>query len=269
MTDRPADTSAAVILCEGYYDRAFWTGLLVHHGGAPEIKPHLGKPVRVQDPNGKTVSGGRYGFRLPPDGRYVEVVPVGTESQLLPAFDDQVIGRARPPALRLLVFNYDPDQATSHAQAADKLRNLRERVGKNGVGVEEVDRLSFRIPDSGTVVIVCPWACDPPEDMPDEVRAGVPEAHTLERVVCAAYAAAHPERVAATAAWLADTPYRPDPPSAKGEAFSLMAKWDPVRGCENFYESIWERPETRGPLLTLLKTSDAWPAIAALLPPGG
>ncbi|QDT13974.1 hypothetical protein [Alienimonas californiensis] len=261
----PSPVSAPwnVILCEGYHDRAFWTGLLVHHAGAP--KPEPGQSVL--DPAKGPVRGGRFGFYLPPDGHYVEVNPVGgDDSRLRKEFDLKVKRRLRD-GLRSIVYSYDPDRAHDSGQAADKLRSLRERKALEDVTVEEVDDLTFRITDSDTVVTVCPWSCDLPDDLDANASEGVPAVRTLERLICAAYAAAHPERVAAVAKWLALEPARLTPQSAKGEAFSLMAKWHPDRGCESFYESLWERPETREPLLKLLESSEAWPAIQRLRAP--
>ncbi|NNJ27625.1 hypothetical protein [Alienimonas chondri] len=263
--------AAAIIVCEGYHDRAFWSGLLINHAGF--VAPPKGE--RVKDPAGMPVTGGQFGFRSVAGERYAEIVPARGVSKLLETFDIQ-LKRSKRLAVRHLIYNYDSDSPTSGAR--ERLATLRDRVVNAAKGATQQvtdydeDRLQFEVSRTGganTLVAVCPWACDTPEGLEEGVRNGIPEKQTLERLVCAAYASAEPDRVTRTAVWLAENPARAEPRSAKSEAFSLMAKWHPVDGVERFYESLWEDERTRGPLLKLLASSEAWPAIRLLAVPSG
>lgn len=53
-----------VILCEGYHDRAFWSGWLLHLGCTDPGLPKPGRTGRqeVVDAGGRTVKGGDFMF---------------------------------------------------------------------------------------------------------------------------------------------------------------------------------------------------------------
>ena len=59
------DPSENVVLCEGYYDRAFWAGWLLHLG-CVDLRVIEQRPTgkrKVLDPWGGDVEGGAFGFR--------------------------------------------------------------------------------------------------------------------------------------------------------------------------------------------------------------
>ena len=52
----------SVVLCEGYHDRAFWTGWLQHLGCANPGQRQGSAEIRVKDPWGDRVRGGEFAF---------------------------------------------------------------------------------------------------------------------------------------------------------------------------------------------------------------
>lgn len=261
-------TRRNVILCEGYQDRAFWKGLLIEAVGCAEAR---------KDPRGRPVTGGRYGYRTPSD-RYIEVVPADTRSELIRLLVDEVRDAEQPPVLGSVLFNFDPD--TDDPTAADQIADSQaanlagllpadakadvERVVPRAGHSEE--RAAVRIKSTGEAIFVSPWRCERPDGGD---KRGVPAKQTLERLTCAAVTEIYPERGAAVHEWLSDN--RVTPPKRllhKAAAQSLMAGWQPDRGSEGFFESVWEDEAVRGELIRLLTSAGVWAAIGRLLGKG-
>lgn len=246
--------SESVILCEGYHDRAFWMGWLLRLGCTDPGTPPAGRTNRVPiaDPWGMTVTGGQFAYHSQ-SGRFVRVVPCHGKSRVIPAARIR-LGQRNTRALTRLVLNVDSDLTTSSStasssglKATDVLREVRafdSSAALNADGEIEVD-------GGATLVSLVRWeATDPP-------TAGLPDQQTLERLVCAALAAAYPPRAAWVQSWLDGRPHCPavDP---KEHAWSYMAGWFAESGCEAFFSKMWTDPQVVSELENRLKASGAW-----------
>src|SRR5438105_652911 len=100
----PTETT---ILCEGYYDRAFWTGCLLVAGCTDAGRNPDGTRKAVFDLASKKVTGGQYGF-LTPSSNFVRVVPCAGKPNILPEARNRLRRRQTDPFGRL-VINIDPD----------------------------------------------------------------------------------------------------------------------------------------------------------------
>jgi len=87
---------------------------------------------------------------------------------------------------------------------------------------------------------------------------GVPDNHCLERMVSSALSSADPTRAHRVQAFMDSGP---EPAGEKEHAWAFMARWYADRGCENFYEAVWEDPALR---VTLDPIADAIGLRAAL-----
>ena len=94
--------------------------------------------------------------------------------------------------------------------------------------------------------------------------AGLAQAETLERVISAAFASAHPDRAAAVDRWLSTRP-APPPANLKEHAWSYLAGWYADRpSYEGFCTSIWNEPILATELRRCLMETDVW-RVAELL----
>src|SRR5438105_2863164 len=100
----PAEST---ILCEGYYDRAFWTGCLLALGCTDAGKNPDGTRKKVFDLASRAVTGGQYGF-LTGTGNFIRIVPCRGKANILPEARDRLHRRHTDP-IRRLVINIDPD----------------------------------------------------------------------------------------------------------------------------------------------------------------
>ncbi len=238
--------SQSVVLCEGWDDRAFWTGWLLRLGcraaEAPERRDEWGRPV----------AGGRYLFFTPSGDRIV----------LEPCHGRDLVARAartyfqekptRP--LRRLALNVDSDRSAAASgaevgQVPDDLRNLilREQLP------EERDTPVVR----GIEILPVVWECaDPP-------ASGLPDSQTLERLVSAAIAEVYPGRGASVARWLTDPPA--GEPGSKNHALSYLAKWYASHGQEDFYAHVWRDQQVAAALEQRLRATGAWSAAERLV----
>src|SRR5436190_1215093 len=103
--------SEAVILCEGYYDRAFWDGWLRYLGCNNDgFSP--GTPgYPAADPWGSKVGGGQYAYRSK-SGGFIRLRPCSGRSNILRAARDRLIQRTTKQ-LRCLVVNVDVDTSAA------------------------------------------------------------------------------------------------------------------------------------------------------------
>jgi hypothetical protein len=241
----------AVVLCEGYYDRSFWKGWLVHGLGCRSLDPR----GPLKDPWGKNVGQGHFGFYSSSETLFIRVVPCNGDNKLLPTARRYLESLGTEP-LAHLVLNVDVDTSTAGAaRAVEMVRTLVSEVSSTAQRDEAGD---FILGASATRVSPVAWYLDRPE------RAGVPNTQTLERLVCTALYEAYPERAAAVASWLSA---RPDPSTeaqAKAHAWSYMAGWYAEHGCSDFYEGVWRDPRLAQVLRRYLEDSRAW-RVAAML----
>jgi len=241
-----------VILCEGYDDRSFWTGWLLHIGLQNlASRPDSSRSKRVTDPWGRSVVDGQYGF-VTASGAFVRLVPCRGGNKVAPAAAQFLNDHVTHPIGRLLL-NLDADDTTQVAStsARDAIAGMvRAHAGKP-------------VPDDdGTYCIgdvtVCPivWECR------DADAPGVPSKQTLERLIAAAIVAVDPRRGENVAAWLAAVPRGGD--SHKHHALSYLAKWYADHGPDDFFRELWRDPQTANQLELRLRATGAWTHVDAL-----
>ena len=236
--------SESVILCEGYYDRAFWAGWLEHLG------------CRDRGPTPKP-TGGHYWFDTRAGNR-IEVVPCKGKSNVLPAARLRISQRQVSPFARLVVcLDADTDVVQGGAETGlrntDLLRVIRGYVPKAKLSADA----DIELADDTGVVSLVRW------ETGDAEVTGLPGRHCLERLVCAALVATYPDRGRAVADWLA---VRPKPPASdpKEFAWSHMAGWYAKLGCDAFYRGLWADSDVVVELETRLKACNAWRVAEAL-----
>src|SRR5258708_28373216 len=101
--------SESYILCEGYHDRAFWGGLLLHLNCADPGALPSGKRRDFRDPFGNLVRGyGVFGFRSR-SGAFIRVVPAHGKDNI-PSLARNRLEERKGKALTRLVINVDSDQ---------------------------------------------------------------------------------------------------------------------------------------------------------------
>jgi len=229
-------SSESVVLCEGYHDRAFWAGWLIHLGcQVPSAPPPGGsRPRDVIDPWGQEVTGGPYGFRSMTN-TFIRVAPCGGRDKIRVEARRRLTRRNVEP-LRSLVLNVDSDNradSVTPGTAGIKQQSLRDLLRRDlGLTVDETDAGDFVLDDGRTMVSLVRW------ETSDDVAAGLPNQQTLERLVCAAIVAAYPERAPAVQRWLEERPSAP-PGGPKEYAWSYMAGWHAEDGCDFFYRRVW------------------------------
>jgi len=133
-----------VVLCEGYYDRAFWSGLL-QHLGCRSLRPRPGGTVL--DPFNTRVQGGDHAF-LSVTHRFLRVRPCQGKDQVKSAATLRLKERAGKP-LERLVINVDCDlnaDGTPNASATvnlpsmeNLLRQLDPGMTADAIGTLRVD----------------------------------------------------------------------------------------------------------------------------------
>lgn len=250
--------SESVILCEGYHDRAFWTGWLEHLGCENLGRPRDGAgQIQVYDPWNSLVSRGEFAFRSK-TGKFLRIVPCRGKDNVLPTAESRLKDREVKRLLRL-VLNVDCDVSLSNThsprpglsyQAVEALLRQFGEPGRNEHG-------EFLLDAGATVVSVVRWKAS------DPITSGLPNQQTLERLVCAAVVAAYPNRGPAVQGWLDS---RPDGPDAgpKEFAWSHMAGWYAERACEGFYRAVWKDGKLVSELESRLRQCGAWLIAEAL-----
>src|SRR5260370_33851953 len=100
--------SESYVLCEGYHDRAFWAGWLLHLGCTDPSKVH-GKTSRstVQVPWNNPVARGQFAFHSKTK-RFVRVVPCHGKENILHAALTRLNERGTKTLARLII-NVDSD----------------------------------------------------------------------------------------------------------------------------------------------------------------
>jgi hypothetical protein len=246
--------SESIVYCEGYHDRAFWMGWLLHLGCVDPGSPPPGRTGRVDvyDPWNTKVAGGQYAYHSP-SGQFIRVVPCHGRTKILPLVRIR-LGQRNSKALTRLVINIDSDVTASGASAASSglqggdveslVRGFDPAARLNADGEIELD-------GGATKVALLRWEVnDPP-------TRGLPDQQTLERLVSAALVAAYPARAASVQDWLDARPHPPGP-DPKEHAWSYMAGWYAEYGCEAFYSILWKDSRVIAELSSRLQNSGAW-----------
>lgn len=246
--------SEAVILCEGYHDRAFWQGWLMHLGCTDPGLPPAGSTKRrpIRDPWKDPVTGGQFAYHSK-SNRFIRVLPCQGRSNVLPAARLRLSQRATKQ-LPWLIINVDPDVSATGTGASlsglrrqdvlQLVRTFDSFATMNAAGNFEVD-------GGATTVALIRWETN------ESPAPGLPDQQTLERLVCAALAAVYPPRAKAVQDWL-DARANPPPPDPKEHAWSYMAGWYAGHGCEDFYTNLWRDAKLISELESRLRWSGAW-----------
>ncbi|MBL8897401.1 MAG: hypothetical protein JNM84_07225 [Planctomycetes bacterium] len=214
----------SVVLCEGYHDRAFWSGWLTARGWE-SLKPPQG--TTILDPLGRPVKAGRFAFRsggnfaiLEPCGGWARVSQVfsvhlgstkmpedsGQIDHLIPCFDDDIAGKDHAASIRNRfqeVTYFKPPQDCSWTHAGIRVDILHFRATSTSFGPR------------------------------------------LDGLVAECYGRAHPDRAQSVEAWISNLPSAPQK-TDKQTMWAIMAGWYAAKGCEAFLqESIWSDEKMR------------------------
>lgn len=241
-----------VILCEGYDDRAFWVGWLLRMGCKDlSLRADSNRIKRVEDPWGRMVSRGQFGFATA-TGTFVRLVPCDGGGNVGATAAQFFKEHANHPIDRLLI-NLDADDTldSTSTSARDIIAGVVR--AQNGDAISDAGGSYFV-----AGVRVCPvvWECA------DRAAPGIPGKQTLERLVAAAIVAAYPQRGPTVATWLAAPPAGGD--SHKHHALSYLAKWYAEHGPDDFFKHLWRDEATAAQLESRLRDSGAWAHVEAL-----
>ena len=238
------------VMCEGYHDRAFWAGLLLKLGCRDLSKRPIGPRMKPQDPFGDIVMPGSYAFESS-SGSFIRVVPAGGKDKVPPLLRIRLKTR-RTKRLARLVVSVDSD---AHADGTPAIRSPIQRAQMTSIlraedptAIENADG-DVAMDGGATIISLVRW------EAADPSSRGIPNQHTLERIICASETAAYPARGEAVQNWLDS---RPNGPLAgpKSYAWSYMAGWHSDHGSyEGFCEAIWGEPLLEAQLTLRLRNS--------------
>lgn len=245
--------SESVILCEGYDDRAFLAEWLTQQRCCEQRT----------DLNGKKVEGGNFGFRSL-EGGFIRIVDCKGDEGVIKQLRDRIQGKAGSGFRKLVVcLDADvpvPTDGSTGFTAQNLLREVQQLVATAKLNADG----DVEIPGSGSAsstVSLLRW-----EAKEDGAADVLPAKQTLERLVCAALVAVHPDRGQAVAAWLEGKPGT-TPGRVKEFAWSHMAGWYADKGCAHFYRHVWQDAAIAEQLELRLRTAGAWEVIERLLSP--
>lgn len=246
--------SESIVLCEGFYDRAFWAGWLLHLGCRQA-------PVQGEVFAGTSSRAGKghFGY-FSKSNQFLKVIPCHGRRHILRQARLLLGKRDFEPRLRRLVLSVDPDVDAAEDSAATGLRvqnvlALARQYDESAVPTEGDDVL---LNDGNTAVSLVRW------EVPNGAGAGVPTVQTLERLVCSAIVTVYPERGPAVATWLDSRPGDPPDAGPKEFAWSHMAGWYAKHGCSDFFQAVWRDEAVRDQLRSRLRESGAWRVAEAL-----
>ena len=128
--------SETVVHCEGFHDRAFWAGWLLHLGCADPGLPAAGATSRspIFDPWNTEVKGGQFAF-LARSSHFIRVVPCHGKGNILRRTRIR-LGQRGSKSLTRLIVNVDPDVSTSAVVAVSRacigLSHFLNKDGQTG-----------------------------------------------------------------------------------------------------------------------------------------
>ena len=244
----------SVIICEGFHDRAFLKGWLEKLDWR---SPSRSEGRTFCDSRGEAGRAGHFVlFRDRAGVRdYVRIAPVTGDTNVLPVAGDLLL---EDKPLDVLICVLDSDQPRASADpVASRLQAFTKRLGPPGT--------SAMRPDGGSVRLELLVWCTAPSTHP---RVGLPATHTLELVAIDSIVAAYPARAAAVENFIAAQPLadptRESAGRAKEHAWAYMAKWSGSRGCDEFYQGIWDDAQIAAALEATLRSTSAWDVLASL-----
>lgn len=201
---------------------------------------------------GRPVASGQFAFYTGA-GTFVRLRPCDGGGNVLATAKEFLKGRATHPIGRM-ILNLDADRHAGSEDGPDALAAVHEfvrrqdgRVNDDGTGVID-----------GVLVVPVIWGCEDRSDTP-----GVPNKQTLERLICAAIAAIHPDRPPAVERWLMDPPTS-EPITHKHYSLSYLAKWYAEHGADDFFRALWRDPRVAEAIERRLAVGGAWSHLLAL-----
>jgi len=243
--------SESYIICEGFHDRAFWTGWLLSLGFTDPGVASTGGRKDVFDPWQVRVARGQFGL-ISPSVIFTRIVPVNGEANIARTARIRLKEHGSKTLANLILCADAPD-----AMSPDSIHKMLREFDTDAC--RHNDHHCSLYNNSVQVYTVNWQAPDPPHDH-------LPEQQTLERLVCASIVAAYPERGLPVKAWLDS---RPSAPAAevKSFAWSHMAGWYSDRGCESFYRAVWEDSKIAEELEKRLRATGSYDIVANLQSP--
>lgn len=241
-----------LILCEGYQDRAFWDGCLLHHFRCAAVNP---RPSTLEHKN-----TGSYTYRTE-GGRYVHVIPCAQAGGLDKVLQAKLKGRFGNP-FEHIVHNSDVDLVT----VEDRLRSFRDALTRAGAEPRELGTHHFQL-DQGQASLLCWYAADASVErlVGPLDRPSIPAQQCLERLACVAVCRAYPGRGDDVQRFLSSRRSPPTTHLHKAAAMSHMAGWYADHGSEAFYSRLWQVPGTREVLQVLLREQPGWSRVEGLV----
>lgn len=248
-----SEQAESVVLCEGFYDRSFWSGLLQYMGCTdPGIRPDTSTRVTFPDPWKVTIKQGQFGFASKSE-RCIRVKPCGGKSNIIREAESALNDRNDRRLLRL-VINVDADTNADGTESLSKSFSraaITELLHRLNINATETPDGHLTIDDGATEICFVRWdVSEPPQD-------ALPNQQTLERLVCAAIFAAYPERAECITNWLASR-HNPPPINVKEYAWSVMAGWYAEGSCDDFYQCFWRDQQLAVELESRLRQCGAW-----------
>jgi hypothetical protein len=246
----------AVILCEGFWDRAFWKGWLEHLGWK-DARIHTSAKLGIAfDPSGLEVKGaGQFAYYSVND-RFLRVVPCYGKDNVLRYARLRIQDREQ---LSHLIINVDSDanaDGTPHPATALSRHSVIEMIRRIDPKVIETES-QLLLDNGATSISLVHWMAG------DPVMDGLPNQETLERLVSASICAAYPERGSCVQQWLLSRGVLA-PLTVKEYAWSYMAGWYAEKNCDSFYEGLWRDNRIADELKSRLQRSGAWTIIQAI-----
>ncbi len=242
--------SEACVLCEGFYDRAFWVGWLLRLGCTDPGDQPGGQRAPVRDPWNIKVVSGHFAFHSK-SRKFIRVVPCNGKTNVMPAADSRLKDRV-DRKLHCLVVNVDSDANAGDSSEVDipTAQAVANVVARHGEHQKEPNG-DFRLEDGTLVTAPVCWSAS------DVGLPGLPTEQTLERLVCAAIRAVYPDRGPAVQKWLDSRPAAP-PAGPKEHAWSYMAGWYAEFGSDSFFREVWRDEGVAQQLESRLKACGAW-----------
>ncbi len=254
-----SEPSESYVLSEGYHDRAFWSGQLLHLGCIdPGARPN-GQRREVLDPFGLPVRGGHFAFHSRSKA-FIRIVPAGGKANI-PAILRTRLKESEIKRVQRLVVNVDADEHADGTPPAgqnltlQQLEALAREFDDHATTNTDGD---IEIYSGETKITLVRWRA------PDPAIQGVPHQQSLERLICAALVAVHPNRAPAVQTWLDSRPEAP-PAGPKEFAWSYLAGWHADTGSyEGFCSMLWNNAQIVEQLRPRLEASGAWRVAQAL-----
>ncbi len=259
-----------LILCEGYDDRSFLSGLLQHHCQCTESA--AAKRTRSKYGNGA------YIFFTAEGSHEIHVLPCGSVSQVLQSFENNVraIASGVHPEIDFLTVFTDHDAVPDRDELgtgnsapplikSQSIKDLFDRaeIKYRVAGSQEVPQWQIEKADKSQCVVALLHI----RTHDSNPRLGLPSKQTLERLVCHAIAKAHPGRAKTVADWLAsrqDKSTHTDRQESKEHAYSYLAGWYASDGCDYFFRHIWEQVETKKHLIQEMRDTRILQALESM-----